>query len=139
VLIYSDRWTDGWTRHDETNRCILRLNANAPKILTLISDFISPFYREQYKREVHRCFSILTKSRFSRRYFVKGHTDGRTDRHDEAKFYVIYTVHVLKSIYHPTYALCNTPFNLFQHFKISLIPKLRNRTWIGILPYIPVL
>jgi hypothetical protein len=58
---------------------------------------------------------------------VKVHTDRRTDRHDEAKFYVIYTVLVLTSIYHPECALCNTPFTVFQHFKISLIPKLRNR------------
>ena len=41
-----------------------------------------------------------------------GQADGRGG-HDEAKFYVIYMVYILESMYHPTYALCDTPFILF--------------------------
>jgi hypothetical protein len=131
VLIHADSWTDGWARHDETNRRISQLNAHAPKILTRISDFISPFYREQYKSTGVFTWSASMFFDFNQIWIFSAvfrkRAYRRTDRHDEAKFYVIYTVHVLTSIglYHPTYALCNTPFILFQHFKVSLIPKLR--------------
>ena len=91
MLIHADRRADGWSSHDETNRRISRLNANAPKILTLINDFFphsidSNINVPGSSRKVHGCFSILTKSGFSRRYFVKVRTDRRTDRHDEINF-----------------------------------------------------
>ena len=160
MLISVDRLKDGWTRHDETNRHISWLNANAPKIPTLINDSVFPFYGEQYKRNrvftwsASIFFSILTKSGFSRCYFVKVHTNGRTDM-TKLNFMLFvrcmllhqYIIQHMHSVIHHLFYFRILRFQSFLNWGIEhrlaccliylRLKKHRKSTFVSIVPSIP--